>query len=236
VAIYNYQKKIRSYLRLTRPRPFSSFFVPNNAPPQQQQHEIQQNTMTQYYYYANILLYGTIYIYIPIEKRGYPIAGATFTQDGYTVQKLAAANVGTLGLILVILVRLYSGWGYIGSRLQSKVIEYEETGWYDGNLELKTEAEYKRDMFLYKSDVQPVVRRVKNSTLVVAALWVTSCIGLNTVVSMKPIFNEYDPELLNRVRYDDDVAATAAKASNGRPTYCDNRYYRAVANGGQGCN
>jgi hypothetical protein len=24
--------------------------------------------------------------------------------------------------------------------------------------------------------------------------------------------------------------------SNGRPTYCESRYYRAVANGGQGCN
>ena len=51
-----------------------------------------------------------------------------------------------------------------------------------------------------------------------------------------PLFNEYDPEVLNRVRYDDDFAKSAAQQSGGRPTYCDNRYYRAVANGGQGCN
>ena len=60
----------------------------------------------------------------------YPIAGATFTQEGYLYQKLAAANVGTLGLVLALLVRLYSGWGYVGSRLSSNVIEYEESGWY----------------------------------------------------------------------------------------------------------
>lgn len=137
---------------------------------------------------------------------------------------------------MVILIRLYSGWGYVGSRLQSKVIEYEETGWYDGNFEPKTDAEYKRDMFLYRSDVQPAVGRLKAITLSVAAFWVASCIVLNAAVSMKPVFDEYDPELLNRVRYDEDMAAAAAKASNGRPTYCDNRYYRAVANGGQGCN
>lgn len=59
---------------------------------------------------------------------GFPIAGATFTQSGYLLQKIAASNVGTLGLIVVVLVRLFSGWGYVGARLQSKVIEYEETG------------------------------------------------------------------------------------------------------------
>ena len=147
---------------------------------------------------------------------------------------MAASNVGTLGLVVVILVRIYSGWGYVASRLQSKVIEYEETGWYDGNFEPKTEAELKRDQFLYKSDVKPAVDRVKLATLTAAGLWVMSCIGLNTAVSMKPLFNEYDPSVLERVRNDDDFANEAAKASAGKPTYCDNRYYRAVANGGQG--
>ena len=53
---------------------------------------------------------------------------------------------------------------------------------------------------------------------------------------MKPRFNEYDPRVLERVRSDEDFAAAAARASGGRPTYCNNRYYRAVANGGQGTN
>ena len=44
----------------------------------------------------------------------------------------------------------------------------------------------------------------------------------------------YDPRVLERVQRDEDFAAAAARASGGRPTYCDNRYYRAVANGGQG--
>jgi nitrate/nitrite transporter NarK len=69
------------------------------------------------------VLYAVVFAIV-----GYPIAGATFTQDGYLFQKIAASNVGSLGLVLLTLVRLYSGWGYIGSRLQSKVIEYEETG------------------------------------------------------------------------------------------------------------
>ncbi len=105
---------------------------------------------------------------------------------------------------------------------------------YDGSFEPKTEAEYKRDIFLYKQEVKPAADRLKTITLVCAALWVASCVGLKASYALKPRFNEYDPRVLERVRSDADFAAAAARASGGRPTYCDNRYYRAVANGGQG--
>lgn len=164
----------------------------------------------------------------------YPIAGATFTEEGYLIQKIAASNVAALLLVIALLLRLYSGWGYVGSRLTSKVIEFEETGWYDGDVKVKSETEKKRDKFLYNSKVKPVVDRLKLFTLAAGGLWVASCIGLNVAMSAKPIFNEYDPDLLERLRYDDKLAEKAAKNSPGRPTYCDNRYYRAVAGGG-GC-
>lgn len=166
----------------------------------------------------------------------YPIAGATYTQDGYLLQKIAASHVGSLSVIVVLLLRLYSGWGYIGSRLKSNIIEYEETGWYDGDFEEKDDTEKARDLFLYNSDVKPVEDRLKLFTIATASFWVASCVGLNVATAAKPVFNEYDPDLLERLTYDDKLAGVAAKESNGRPTYCDSRYYRAVANGGQGCN
>jgi len=167
---------------------------------------------------------------------GFPIAGATYTSDGFLLQKICAANVGTIGFMLLLLVRIYSGWGYIGSRLQNKIIEYEETGWYDGNFEKKTEAELKRDQFLFQSDVQPAVDRLKLVSLCAAGLWVASCVGLNTAEKLKPKFNDYDPRVLQAVIMDEKFAnAAAAENTNNRPTYCDSRYYRAIANGGQGC-
>lgn len=179
------------------------------------------------------------FIATPIDRllfhSGFPISGATYTQDGYLLQKIAAANVGTMGFEVALLVRIYSGWGYVGDRLKSKNIEYEETGWYDGNVEAKTEAELKRDKFLYQSDVQPAVDRLKLVTLGAAGLFVASCVGLNAANSIKPTFQSYDPRVLEMVQKDDEFANRAAKASGGRPTYCDSRYYRAVAGGGQGC-
>ena len=121
------------------------------------------------------------------------------------------------------------------NKVTSRSKLFSREGWYDGNVEPKTEAELKRDKFLFQSDVQPVIERLKIFTLAAGAMWLASCIGLNVVSSMKPRFNEYDPQVLERVRYDEDFANAAAKASGGKPTYCDNRYYRAVANGGQGC-
>lgn len=165
----------------------------------------------------------------------YPIAGATYTQEGFLLQKLAASNVGALFVVLFLLIRLYSGWGYVGARLTSKVIEYEETGWYDGDFQLKTDTEQKRDKFLFQSKVKPVVDRLKSFTLATGGLWVAACVACNVASSVQPRFDEYNPRMLERLQYDEKLAEKAALNSAGRPTYCDNRYYRAVAGGGQGC-
>ncbi len=36
--------------------------------------------------------------------------------EGYLLQKLTASNVGAISVVFVLILRLYSGWGYIGSR------------------------------------------------------------------------------------------------------------------------
>jgi len=133
------------------------------------------------------------------------------------------------------MIRLYSGWGYVGNRLTSKVVEYEETGWYDGDFEPKTETELKRDKFLYNDKVKPVVQRLKVFTLATAGLCVASVVAYNVAIQNKPLFDQYDPDLLQRIKYDETVAEKAAMNTGGRPAYCDSRYYSAIANGGQGC-
>ncbi|KAG2666064.1 hypothetical protein I3760_15G037600 [Carya illinoinensis] len=56
------------------------------------------------------------------------------------------------GILLVTLavVRMYLGWAYVGNRLLSATVEYEETGWYDGQ-------------------VKPVLSRLKFTLVVLAA-------------------------------------------------------------------
>jgi fumarate reductase subunit D len=179
-----------------------------------------------------ILLYSVVFGAVC-----YPISGATYTQDGYLVQKLATSNVGAMFVLLLLMIRLFSGWDYIGKRLTSKVIEYEETGWYDGDWEEKTDTELRRDRMLYNSQVKPVVDRLKVFTMSTTGLFVASIVSCNVAMSAKPlVFNQYDPNVLERLSYDDKLADSAAASAGTRPAYCDSRYYRAVANGGLGCN
>ena len=87
---------------------------------------------------------------------------------------------------------------------------------------------------VYNSEVKPVIHRLKLVSSAAAGLWVASVIGYNVAMDAKPLFNEYDPEVLEKLRYDDKLAETAASSTGGQPAYCDSRYYRAVA-GGSGC-
>ncbi|KAB2627894.1 hypothetical protein D8674_032689 [Pyrus ussuriensis x Pyrus communis] len=48
-------------------------------------------------------------------------------------QSLYAVSSGFLVVTLAV-VRMYLGWAYVGNRLLSATVEYEETGWYDGQV------------------------------------------------------------------------------------------------------
>ncbi|XP_004245103.1 uncharacterized protein ycf36 isoform X2 [Solanum lycopersicum] len=71
------------------------------------------------------------------------------------------------GLIVVTLavVRMYLGWAYVD----------EETGWYDGQIWVKTPEVLARDRLLGSFSVKPVLSRLKN-TLVVLATSLLVCV------------------------------------------------------------
>ncbi|XP_070009180.1 uncharacterized protein ycf36 isoform X2 [Nicotiana sylvestris] len=46
---------------------------------------------------------------------------------------LGAVSGGVI-VVTFAVVRMYLGWAYVGNRLLSATVEYEETGWYDGQV------------------------------------------------------------------------------------------------------
>jgi hypothetical protein len=60
-----------------------------------------------------------------------------------------------------ILVRLYLGWSYIVSRLFSATIFYEESGWYDGQIWIKTPEMLTKDRLIATYYVLPLLQRIK---------------------------------------------------------------------------
>ncbi|KAB2051775.1 hypothetical protein ERO13_A12G074600v2 [Gossypium hirsutum] len=190
---------------------------------------------------------------------GVPIAAASFNPSREPLRFVLAAGTGTLFLVSLIVLRIYLGWSYVGDRLLSAVIPYEETGWYDGQMWVKPPEVLARDRLLGSYKVKPVIKLLKQTLVGTGALLVTSVFlfifatpvedffktafvtkdAPSNVVASKTNtkFNIRKEELLRlpvEVKDDDDLAAAAAEAADGRPVYCRDRYYRALA-GGQYC-
>lgn len=189
---------------------------------------------------------------------GGPIASASFEPTREPLRFLLAGGAGALFAVAVIVLRLYLGWSYVGNRLFSAVVPYEETGWYDGQLWVKPPEVLARDRLLGAYQVKPVMNRLKQTLIGAAALLVTATASLfllmpsqnNESVAVFTLKKSSSgalaaqtkvglrkEDLLNLpvdVLDDDELASAAAAAAKGRPVYCTDRYYRALA-GGQYC-
>lgn len=190
---------------------------------------------------------------------GAPIAAASFNPGREPLRFALAAGTGTLFLVSLIVLRIYLGWSYVGDRLLSAVIPYEESGWYDGQMWVKPPEILARDRLLGSYKVKPVIKLLKQTLVGTGALLVTAAFLFTFATPVEDFiqssfatkestsntsaaknntkFNIRKEELVRlpaEVRTDDDLAAAAAEAADGRPVYCRDRYHRALA-GGQYC-
>ncbi|CAN1284393.1 Protein CONSERVED IN THE GREEN LINEAGE AND DIATOMS 27, chloroplastic [Linum perenne] len=185
--------------------------------------------------------------------------GIPFEQRPDPLRFTLAAGTGTLFLVSLIVLRIYLGWSYVGDRLLSAVIPYEETGWYDGQMWAKPPEVLARDRLLGSYKVKPVIKMLKQTLVGIGALLVSAVSLFVFAIPVQDFFfanrtthhgtvwikassnvcfaccrKEELFKLPVDVKTDDDLAAAAAKAADGRPAYCRDRYYRALA-GGQYC-
>ncbi|XP_050935496.1 protein CONSERVED IN THE GREEN LINEAGE AND DIATOMS 27, chloroplastic isoform X2 [Cucumis melo] len=153
------------------------------------------------------------------------------------------------------------GWSYVGDRLLSAVIPYEESGWYDGQMWVKPPEVLARDRLLGSYKVKPVINMLKQTLVGTGIVLVSGVLlfifatpvedflqttfssnqtlssSINPDSNINKKYNLRKDQLLRlpvEVMADDELAAAAAEAADGRPVYCRDRYYRALA-GGQYC-
>ncbi|XP_077211825.1 YCF36, putative (DUF1230) isoform X2 [Tasmannia lanceolata] len=90
---------------------------------------------------------------------GLPVAGfGVVDPEKEALKCIVGALAAGLFAVTFAVLRIYLGWAYVGNRLLSATVEYEETGWYDGQ-------------------VKPVLNRVK-LTLVGLAISLVMCVML----------------------------------------------------------
>ncbi|EFJ41307.1 hypothetical protein VOLCADRAFT_98713 [Volvox carteri f. nagariensis] len=166
-----------------------------------------------------------------------------------------SGTTGALVVVAVVVIRIYLGWSYVGDRLLSAAVPYEETGWYDGEMFVKPPEVLMRDRLLGTYEVKPVLSKLRTTLLGSAGLLLTTAVLLfglikagsdadgmygrgaarvpRQVLSDGVLYSARVSDLA-QLATDDEAAAAEAEAQGSIPGYCGDRALRAFA-GGQYC-
>lgn len=94
---------------------------------------------------------------------GGPISAQTFDPARQPLEFALSASTGALLVVALASLRIYLGWKYVGDRLLTAALPYEETGWYDGQVFVKPPEVLTRDRLLGMYEVRPVLARLRTT-------------------------------------------------------------------------
>ncbi|KAK9827408.1 hypothetical protein WJX74_000205 [Apatococcus lobatus] len=170
---------------------------------------------------------------------GLPIALQTFDPLEQPLETILSAAVGGLVVVSAAVLRVYLGYAYVGNRLLTASLEYEETGWYDGQVFVKPPEVLARDRLLGSYTVRPILSRLKTTLLGSGVALALSFAGLFALSSLDPegarqqllprqitsngvIYSQAVKDI-STLKDDDEAAAAEQLAQGGRPGYCGDR-------------
>ena len=81
----------------------------------------------------------------------------------------------SLSIPLLISIRLYIGWNHVFRRLTSERVEYEESGWYDGQVWIKPIVLKEKESLIASIEVKPILKnliQIISIFLVLALSWI----------------------------------------------------------------
>lgn len=98
------------------------------------------------------------------------VASGSWVMRHHPTQLVLAGLVAAVALPMLLLVRQWLGWTYVHRRLLSERVEYEESGWYDGQVWEKPLAWRQQDLLVAQHQVQPVLRRLQQAAMLAVIL------------------------------------------------------------------
>ena len=86
-------------------------------------------------------------------------------------------------LPLLIVIRQWLAWNYILSRLKSENVEYEKSGWYDGDIWEKPISWRQRDLLVAQHEVRPAIKHLKEHLIINISLIIITTISCNLLLN-----------------------------------------------------
>ena len=105
----------------------------------------------------------TFFIFIFISS------GSVYFEKNY-IKYILMSFFSSLSIPLLIILRLYLGWNHIFKRLTSEKVEYEESGWYDGQTWIKPIALKEKESLIATLEVKPILRNLIQIASIISTL------------------------------------------------------------------
>ena len=111
---------------------------------------------------------GTFLIFVVISS------GSIYFETS-TLKYILLSFFSSLSLPFLFSIRLYLGWNHIFKRLTSDKIEYEESGWYDGQIWNKPVKLKEKESLIALLEVKPIL---KNLIQILSLIIIFALIGI----------------------------------------------------------
>ncbi|MDC3147730.1 CGLD27 family protein [Prochlorococcus sp. AH-716-I09] len=76
----------------------------------------------------------------------------------------------SLSIPLLVSIKLYLGWKHVFKRLTSEKVEYEESGWYDGQVWLKPVTLKEKESLIASIEVKPILKNLIQTFSIISVL------------------------------------------------------------------
>nr|QCI04437.1 hypothetical protein [Antithamnion hubbsii] len=107
-------------------------------------------------YLLNIFYLSTV-----LFALSYPLVFSIILKKQCFIQYLVIDSLFVNVMLILVFLRLYLGWSYVTKRLLSATIFYEESGWYDGQIWIKTAESLIQDRLIGLYELVPFLQRIK---------------------------------------------------------------------------
>ncbi len=88
------------------------------------------------------------------------IASGSIYFKTFLLKYILLSLLSSLSIPLLITMRLYLGWNHIFKRLNSEKVEYEESGWYDGQIWIKPLILKEKESLIASVEVKPILKNL----------------------------------------------------------------------------
>ena len=76
----------------------------------------------------------------------------------------------SLSIPLLVSIKLYLGWKHVFKRLTSEKVEYEESGWYDGQVWVKPITLKEKESLIASIEVKPILKNLIQTLSIISVL------------------------------------------------------------------